>query len=263
MINTLSTQDVISIHEVLATDFLAAEDPISPPGIKSLHLLESAVARQLTGLGDRLKYDSAVLNAASLIYGICCNHPFYNGNKRTALVVLLCHLDKNDLTFEEHVSHRDLYDFMIKVAGHGFAEKKSKSRGADTEVEQMGKWIRARTRKIQRGERIITFRELKSILARHGYQLEDLRDNSCDLVRYEEKKIWLGFGKKTERVRVMRIGYPGDGVTIGKAQLKEIRERCRLIERHGVDSHLFYSNARPADYFVATYRGTLRRLART
>lgn len=262
MIHTLSAADVLSIHEVLAADFAAAADPISPPGIKSEHLLQSAVSRQLTGYDGKMKYETAVMNAAALTYGICSNHPFHNGNKRTSLVSLLCHLDKNDLTFSEKTSHDELYDFMLKVANHGFAERGRKGDQSDAEVEEMGRWIRKRTRKVERGERIVTFRELKSILGTYGFQLEDLRDNSCDLVRYEDKSVWLGFGKKTQRIRVMRMGYPGDGQVVGKNLLRAVREQCSLTDRDGIDSHAFYARARPTDYFVATYRGTLRRLAR-
>ena len=83
MIETLSSHDVLSIHEVLTADFAAAADPISPSGVKSMELLESAVGRQHAGFHDRLKYDTPVSNAAALTYGICLNHPFHNGNKRT------------------------------------------------------------------------------------------------------------------------------------------------------------------------------------
>ena len=111
MLNTLSPDEVRAIHEVLAADFAAAADPISPPGVKSQHLLESAVSRQFTGYEGKLKYSTSVTNAAALTYGVCCNHPFHNGNKRTSLVAMLCHLDKNDLMFSEKVSHDELYDW--------------------------------------------------------------------------------------------------------------------------------------------------------
>ena len=262
MIRTLSTHDILAIHDVLAADFAAAEDPISPSGVKSRLLLESAVSRQHTGFGERLKYDTPVSNAASLTYGICCNHPFHNGNKRTSLVALLCHLDRNDLTFDAGVAHSELYDLMLRIARHGFAASGRKGDQSDFEVEQLARWIRKRTRRVERGERQVTFRELKSILISHEFALEDLRNNSVDVVRYVEKKIWLGLGRRTDRVRIMRMAYPGDGESVGKNLIRDLRERCGLSEQDGVDSHLFYSKARAPDYFVANYRKTLRRLAR-
>lgn len=259
---TLSTTDVLAVHETLAADFAAADDPISPAGIKSHALLESAVSRQFTGYGDRLKYDTPASNAATLTYGVCCNHPFHNGNKRTALVSMLCHLDRNDLTFEEKTSHDDLYTFMLKVASHAFSEAGKKGDQSDREVEQMTRWIRKRTRRVERGERVVTFRELRGILTSFGFVLEDLRNNSVDVVRYEERRTWLGLKKQTHRSRIMRMSYPSDGQVVGKGLLRDVRERCFLTETHGVDSHTFYAKSRATDYFVRNYRGLLRRLAR-
>lgn len=54
-------------------------------GVRDITLLESAMARpqNLEAYGDP---DAAAL-AASYAYGIATNHPFVDGNKRTALVV--------------------------------------------------------------------------------------------------------------------------------------------------------------------------------
>lgn len=264
MVRILAPEEVKSIHEILTADFELADDPISPAGLKSEHLLESAISRQHTGFGGRLKYDTPILSAAALTYGICANHPFHNGNKRTSLVAMLCHLDKNDLTFHESVSHGELYDFMLKVASHGFADLTTGTRGdqSDLEVEEMGRWIRKRTRRVETGERIVTFRELKGILSNHGYFLEDPHDNTVDVVRYEESSAWLGLKKTKVRIRIMRMGYPGDGGVVGRGLLRDLRKRCGLSEREGVDSRMFYAKSLPTDHFVSTYRGALRRLAR-
>ncbi len=56
-----------------------------PQGIRDITLLESALARpqNLAGYG---KPDAAAL-AASYAFGIARNHPFVDGNKRTAAVI--------------------------------------------------------------------------------------------------------------------------------------------------------------------------------
>ena len=94
-LQTLTTADLTTIHERLVEDFASTRDPISPPGVRSIALLEPAVGRQHTGLGETLKYPRPIENAATLAYGICCHHAFHNGNKRTALVAMLVHLDRN------------------------------------------------------------------------------------------------------------------------------------------------------------------------
>ncbi len=116
-IETLSIEDVLQIHEFLVEDFAESGDPISPPGTRSLDLLASAVFRQDTSIGNTLKYPDPIGNAATLAYGLCNDRPFYNGNKRTALVAMLVHLDKNRLALFE-TSQQDLYEMILGVADH-------------------------------------------------------------------------------------------------------------------------------------------------
>jgi hypothetical protein len=85
----LTVEDVLSIHEILVADFAHAGDPISPAGPRGMALVESAVGRQMTSLGGVLKYPEPIGNVATVAFGLCCDHPFHNGNKRTALVSLL------------------------------------------------------------------------------------------------------------------------------------------------------------------------------
>jgi death on curing protein len=261
-VSVLTVGDVLAIHDLLVADFAGADDPISPSGVRSMHLLESAVARQFAGFHDRPKYGTAVENASALTYGLCLNHPFHNGNKRTSLVSLLCHLDRNDLTFADDVSQEALYDFMLSIASRRLAAGKSGIDWSDSEVVAMTPWIRKRTRKVEKGERVVTFRELKSILSSHGFSLEDPKGNTIEIVRYEQRSSWLGLRRSQYRRHIMRMGNPGGGEVVGKAHLREIRERCELTENDGIDSHTFYTKSRPVDYFVGEYRRTLRRLAR-
>ena len=259
---TLSIDEVLAIHEALTQDFNQSNDPISPPGVRSLDLLSSAVSRQYTGYEGKLKYDTISLNAASLTYGVCLNHPFHNGNKRTALVSMLCHLDKNEHTFNQDVDRDDLYKFMIKIASHRFSKKSTKGQQADQEVEEMAHWIRKRLRRVERGERVITFRELKSILEANGFKLENHKNNFVDIVRYVEKPRFLWLGKNIQGERVMKIPYPSDGKSVGKRLLRDIRERCKLTEENGIDSKIFYAKERPMDRFIQEYRKLLRLLAK-
>jgi death-on-curing protein len=64
-------------------------------GVRDESLLESALARpqQLHAYGDPA-HDLAGL-AAALAYGPACNHPFVDGNKRTALVAYRTFLELN------------------------------------------------------------------------------------------------------------------------------------------------------------------------
>lgn len=253
----LTVDDVLAIHACLVEDFAAANDPMGPGGVRSLDLLHSAVSRQTTGYQDRLKYDSPVSNAATLAYGLSLNHPFLNGNKRTALVSLLCHFDRNELMFDDSMSQDALYDFMLNVTKHVYSKRGESLADPDVEVNAMTAWLKGRLHRIEKRERVITFRQVKGILGTFGFAFEEPKGNSIEIVKYEKGF----FGKK--RRRIHRMGNPGDGRTVGKAEVKEIRKACGLTEADGVDSRAFYGKARPIDYFINRYRTTLRRLAKT
>lgn len=66
-------------------------------GLREEALLESAVAApQATWGGEPIMSDPVEIAAAYLFY-ICRNHPFVDGNKRTALATCLVFLAANDL----------------------------------------------------------------------------------------------------------------------------------------------------------------------
>ena len=87
----LDVEAVLAIHsEVLAAHGGRA-------GIRSRALLESAIAApQATFGGEPLLADEIEMAAAYLYY-LCSNHPFVDGNKRTALAACLVFLQANGL----------------------------------------------------------------------------------------------------------------------------------------------------------------------
>jgi death on curing protein len=90
----LTTEAVRAIHE----EVLAAHG--GAPGLRDAALLESAVAApQATQDGEPLLKDPIEAAAAYLFY-ICRNHPFNDGNKRTALAASLILLEANGLLSE-------------------------------------------------------------------------------------------------------------------------------------------------------------------
>lgn len=268
---TLSVEEVLYIHEVLVADFEQSPDPISPAGVRSVDLLESAVSRQHTGFEGRMKYPDAMAKAVTLTYGICCDHPFINGNKRTALVAMLAHLDKNKLALFA-TTQDDLYDLMLRIADHTVGmrmDKRAKDKRPerltpDAEVDHIVQWLKERCARVERGERVITYRQLRQILSSFRYVLENHRGNSIDVVRYDDVTKGI-FSKRIvrERTRIGSIAWPGDGTEVALKQVKTIREMCGLREEDGVDSDAFYSYTSVIDYFINHYRKVLRRLAKT
>lgn len=85
-------------------------------GIRDEKLLESAVAApQATMMGQRLISDPGEIAAAYLFY-LCRNHPFVDGNKRTALAACLVFLKSNDLLAQEKLPVDEWEHFVLDVA---------------------------------------------------------------------------------------------------------------------------------------------------
>jgi death-on-curing protein len=75
--------------------------------LRDATLLESAVAApQATFEGEPLIADPVEIAAAYLLY-LCRNHPFVDGNKRTALAACLVFLAANGRLADERVTLRD------------------------------------------------------------------------------------------------------------------------------------------------------------
>ena len=86
------------------------------PGIRDETLLESAVAApQATMMGQPLISDPIEIAAAYLFY-ICRNHPFVDGNKRTALAACLVFLEGNDLLPSVKLAMDEWENFVLDLA---------------------------------------------------------------------------------------------------------------------------------------------------
>ena len=106
----LTVEAVKAIHgEVLAAHGGAA-------GIRDETLLESAVAApQASMMGQPLISDPLEIAAAYLFY-ISRNHPFLDGNKRTALAACLVFLENNGLLPDRKLRINDWEQFVLDVA---------------------------------------------------------------------------------------------------------------------------------------------------
>ena len=67
------------------------------PGLRDAALLESAVSAPQASFGGEPLIGDPVAIAAAYLFYLCRNHPFVDGNKRTALAAYLVVLDLNGL----------------------------------------------------------------------------------------------------------------------------------------------------------------------
>ena len=235
--------EVLDIRKRLATTVLAqrafgGEEPLYPDRVSG------AVARQTTGYGRRRKYTRPEQIAATLFYGLCMDHGFANGNKRTALVAMLVLLDKNGFVLTD-TSEEDLYSMATRTASHDLDVA-----GVDGEVEAIAVWLDQRIRKKDTDWRKKRFRDF-----RHSLKLGcafDAPSNNYVKIRREVDGRQLS----------VRTGYPNDHFVVPLGESRKIRRVLKLDEEHGFDAGSIYDLAGSfGKAFVLRYQGLIDRLA--
>ena len=97
-------------------------------GIRDEALLESAVAApQATRMGKPLISEPIEIGAAYLFY-LCRNHPFVDGNKRTALAACLVFLESNDLLSNTKLGIDEWEAFVLGVAASRLGREETTAR---------------------------------------------------------------------------------------------------------------------------------------
>lgn len=114
MIKYLKVDQVIAFHDVLIKNFGGLS------GLRDKNLLHSALEAPKASFNDKDMYLSIYEKAAAYLYHLVRNHPFNDGNKRTAYVAVLVFFKANRTSIR--FKHRDLEQVVIDVA-NGKIEK--------------------------------------------------------------------------------------------------------------------------------------------
>jgi death-on-curing family protein len=76
------------IHDALVSKLWPGGDPIIDGEYRSTELIESAVARPFHSAFGQDAYPTFIEKGIALFHSLIANHPFYNGNKRTAVIAV-------------------------------------------------------------------------------------------------------------------------------------------------------------------------------
>lgn len=85
-------------------------------GIRVTALLESAVAAPQASMMGRPMFSDPIEITAAYLFYLCRNHPFLDGNKRTALATCLVFLSENDLLPDESLATEAWESLTLDVA---------------------------------------------------------------------------------------------------------------------------------------------------
>lgn len=90
-------------------------------GIRDMALLQSALAQPEAGFGGHWLHEGLFEMAAAYAFHICKDHPFLDGNKRTALEAALVFLELNGVSIID--PRRTLVGVMVSVAEGKMSKK--------------------------------------------------------------------------------------------------------------------------------------------
>lgn len=122
MIRYLNPADIYTINqEVLG----------KKPFVRDRRLLVAACSRPMTRMFGQEAYPTLMTKAAALLHALAHDHPFADGNKRTATVALVRFLNENGL--ETTWTDQEAYDYILQVAQGQY------------EVEEIADWLEDHT----------------------------------------------------------------------------------------------------------------------
>jgi death-on-curing protein len=105
----LTLDEVLSLHAEQIRLFGGSS------GIRDIGLLQSALGSVEATFDGTFLHETIFAMAATYLYAICRNHPFTDGNKRTAVGAALTFLELNGV--EVDAAEDPFYDLVIGVAG--------------------------------------------------------------------------------------------------------------------------------------------------
>ena len=258
--NTIGIYDVLKAHYLIADHFIAAGEGISQAGPRDIELLHSALFRQFSGYGNFNKYTTIFDKAATTLFGIVKDHPFHDANKRTALLSTVHFLYKNGFT--PCVNHKVIEDFVVDVADSRLKKYQQyktliKKGERDPEIVIISRKLKSYSRKIDKNQYTITYRELNNILNKHRCRIGDPSGNYINVY----KTFGKGNGGKIKYTSWK--GKPSLGCTHGARKSKYRRRNklkvatwdsefeWKLLLEHDY-SHFFDASCNRYDYYLGT-----------
>ena len=123
----LTLEQLVELHALVIAETGGSN------GLRDLGRLQAVVATQSQNVFGEELYLSLHEKAAALVRGIVADHPFVDGNKRTAMLSGITFLSVNELKFK--AISGELEDFAVSIAVDKLP------------VEQIASWLKAHTKK--------------------------------------------------------------------------------------------------------------------
>lgn len=236
----LTCEDVLDAHFLICDHFLKLGEGIAGFGPKDSDLLSSAVGRQLASAFGSFVYNDFWDIASSLIFGLINDHPFHDGNKRTAFLSSVFFMMEHG--YIPSVDITQIEDFTVEIADF------KRVNGRHMEVSEISPRFKTMFRKRDnRISYIVTFNELQKLLGAHGCSIDNPSGNFIN--------VYVG------DQRVSQIGFPGWSKEVSRNAISTARKSTGLLPENGIDAQVFFKGADPLNVLIGAYEEPLKRLA--
>ncbi|MEK7633754.1 MAG: type II toxin-antitoxin system death-on-curing family toxin [Patescibacteria group bacterium] len=125
----LTLEQVLLIHEDQVDRYGGSH------GLRDIALLESAIYRSQATFGGIDLYPSIFEKAGALVHSLLLNHPFVDGNKRTAIASMLVFLEINGYLFS--ITQKELVKTALSIENKKW------------NIEKISLWLQKHSRKIR------------------------------------------------------------------------------------------------------------------
>ena len=118
-----------TLKQALAVHERAIQKYGGSSGIRDTGMLQSAIFRPFATFDGQDLYPNIYLKAGALIQSIVKNHPFIDGNKRTAFITTYNFLALNGIKIT--AGEREIVKFMVSVANQNLS------------VDEISSWLKS------------------------------------------------------------------------------------------------------------------------
>jgi len=255
----ISHSDVLRAHFLIADYFEQIDNESVLQGIKSINLLGSALGRQITSFGGKKKWIEPLAICATLFFGLVKNHAFHDGNKRTALLILLYNLQLLGRTV--NCPKKEFETLTVRIASNELNKYSFYSKFLskdDTDILVIADFLRRKTRKIDTEYYPVTFEEFNASLKKFNLYLAD--PSNVHIWVYQKTTYKRFFKEHTSTKKLIRIGFNGWKRQVRARAVKEALKAAKLTAKYGFDSKVFFKDNEPMHKLIEEFEGPLRRL---
>lgn len=124
----ITLRQILLLHEIMIKKYGGSS------GVRDMGMFESAVHRPFATFGGNDLYPDIYLKTGAFIQSIVKNHPFVDGNKRTAFSGAFIFLKKNNIDLD--IEKKEAVKFMLGVANKNLS------------VDEISLWLKKHSKKI-------------------------------------------------------------------------------------------------------------------